>query len=245
MNKKKVIALIPARGGSKSLPRKNILPLNGKPLIAYSIETALKSKFIERTIVSTDDQEIKNIALKYGAEVPFTRPKNISDDKTTDLPVFEHCIETLKDKFDLIVHLTPTSPVRKVKIVDSAIEKFISEIDNGATSLRSVSYPKDSPFKMWSIKDNKLIQLVKVPGIEEPYNEPRQQLPLVYWQNGYVDIIAVDTIVKYKSMSGPNICPFVVHEKIFDIDHLEQLKATENFLKSGETTEIKNLHLPG
>ena len=232
MNKKKVIALIPARGGSKSLPRKNILPLNGKPLIAYSIETALKSKFIERTIVSTDDQEIKNIALKYGAEVPFTRPKNISDDKTTDLPVFEHCIETLKDKFDLIVHLTPTSPVRKVKIVDSAIEKFISEIDNGATSLRSVSYPKDSPFKMWSIKDNKLIQLVKVPGIEEPYNEPRQQLPLVYWQNGYVDIIKVDTIIKMKSMVGKKVMPFLVSKESHDIDYRNELKfIKKNFFK--------------
>ena len=245
MNKKKIIALIPARGGSKSLPRKNILPLNGKPLISYSIETALESKFIERVIVSTDDEEIKKIAIKYGAEVPFMRPKNISDDKTTDLPVFEHCIDTLKDKIDIIVHLTPTSPIRKIEIVDAAIEKFITEIDKGATSLRSVSFPKDNPFKMWTIKNDKLIQLVKVEGIKEPYNEPRQQLPHVYWQNGYVDITSVNTIKKHSSMSGPNIFPFVVNEKIFDIDHLEQLKATEKFLKSGESSEITTLHLPG
>ena len=245
MNKKKIIALIPARGGSKSLPRKNILTLNGKPLISYSIETALESKFIERVIVSTDDEEIKKIAIKYGAEVPFMRPKNISDDKTTDLPVFEHCIDTLKDKIDIIVHLTPTSPVRKIEIVDAAIEKFITEVDKGATSLRSVSFPKYNPFKMWTIKNDKLIQLVKVEGIKEPYNEPRQQLPHVYWQNGYVDITSVNTIKKYSSMSGPNIFPFVVNEKIFDIDHLEQLKATEKFLKSGESSEITTLHLPG
>ena len=245
MHKKKIIALIPARGGSKSLPRKNILPLNGKPLISYSIEIALQSKFIERVIVSTDDEEIKKVAEEYGAEVPFIRPKNISDDKTKDFPVFEHCIDTLQDKIDIIVHLTPTSPIRKIGIVDSAIEKFLIEYDKGATSLRSVSVPKDNPFKMWTIKDDKLINLVKVEGIKEPYNEPRQQLPLVYWQNGYVDITSVNTIKKYNSMSGPNICPFIVNEKIFDIDHLEQFKATEIFLKSGESSEITTQHLPG
>jgi CMP-N,N'-diacetyllegionaminic acid synthase len=245
MDKKKIIALIPARGGSKTLPRKNILPLNGKPLISYSIETALESTLIDRIIVSTDDEEIKKVSIDYGAEVPFVRPSNISNDKTTDFPVFEHCIDTLEDKIDIIVHLTPTSPVRKTEIVDAAIEKFIAELDNGATSLRSVSFPRDNPFKMWTINNNKLVNLVKLDGVKEPYNQPRQDLPYVYWQNGYVDITTSNTIKKYKSVSGPNIYPFIVNEKIFDIDHLEQLKATEKFLQSGEPTELKTLHLPG
>ena len=245
MSKKKIIALIPARGGSKTLPRKNVLPLNGKPLISYSIQTALESKLIDRVIVSTDDEEIKKISIDSGAEVPFLRPGNISNDKTTDFPVFEHCIDTLKDQIDVIVHLTPTSPVRKTKIVDAAIEKFIIEIDNGATSLRSVSFPKDNPFKMWTIKNNKLVNLVKLDGVKEPYNQTRQDLPRVYWQNGYVDITTLDTIKKYKSVSGPNIYPFIVNERVFDIDHLEQLKATEKFLQSGESTKLKKLHLPG
>ena len=245
MSRKKIIALIPATGGSKSLPRKNILPLNGKPLISYSIETALESKLIDRVIVSTDDEEIKKISIDCGAEVPFVRPSNISNDKTTDFPVFEHCIDTLKDQIDVIVHLTPTSPVRKTIIVDAAIEKFTTEVGNGATSLRSVSFPRDNPFKMWTIKNNRLVNLVKLDGVKEPYNQPRQDLPHVYWQNGYVDITTFDTIKKYKSVSGPNICPFIVNEKIFDIDHLEQLKETEKFLQSGESTELKKLHLPG
>ena len=241
----KVVSVIPARGGSKGIPLKNIVELGGKPLISYSIQTALESKLIDRVIVSTDDEEIKKISIDSGAEVPFLRPGNISNDKTTDFPVFEHCIDTLKDQIDVIVHLTPTSPVRKTKIVDAAIEKFIIEIDNGATSLRSVSFPKDNPFKMWTIKNNRLVNLVKLDGVKEPYNQPRQDLPRVYWQNGYVDITTLDTIKKYKSVSGPNIYPFIVDERVFDIDHLEQLKATEKFLQSGESTKLKKLHLPG
>ena len=98
---------------------------------------------------------------------------------------------------------------------------------------------------MWTIKNNKLVNLVKLDGVKEPYNQPRQDLPHVYWQNGYVDITTTDTIKKHKSVSGPNIYPFIVNEKTFDIDHLEELKATEKFLQSGESTELKTLHLPG
>jgi CMP-N,N'-diacetyllegionaminic acid synthase len=245
INKKNIIALIPARGGSKGLLQKNILPLNGKPLIAYSIELALKSKYIDRVIVSTDNEEIKQVALEYGAEVPFMRPDEIAQDSTRDLPVFEHCIDSIGDSVDILVHLRPTCPIRKIETVDAALEKFVSELKNGFTSLRGVSVPRDNPFKMWTIEGERLVPLVNLEGIDEPYNTPRQELPLVYWQNGYIDITTAETIEKYKSMTGPSICSFIVNETVFDIDYREALEATENFLQSGEKNEILDQHFPG
>ena len=135
-----ILAIIPARGGSKGVPRKNIRLVAGKPLIAYSIEHALHSNLITRVIVSTEDQEIADVSRQHGAEIPFRRPENLAGDKSIDLDVFKHALEWLEENEsyspDVIVQLRPTCPVRQVSTIDRAIQTFIDI--RHADSLRSV-----------------------------------------------------------------------------------------------------------
>ena len=195
---KEIVAIIPARGGSKSIPRKNIYPLLGKPLIYWTIKQAKESKLINRVVVSTDDEEIKKIALKYGAEVPFLRPKKIAGDKSTDLEVFKHALDYFHNKEKsfpfLLVHLRPTGPARLVSVIDKAISKMLKNIK--FDSLRSVSLASQTPYKMWFINNNKMTSVIKMKNNIESHSVPRQQLPEVYWQNGYVDIVKPITILK-------------------------------------------------
>lgn len=227
-----ILALIPARGGSKGIPRKNVIPIAGKPLIAYSIEQALQSSLITRTIVSTDDDEIAAVARRYGAEVPFMRPASIAADLSTDLEVFEHALVHLREQEgyepELIVQLRPTSPVRKVSVIDAAINALVSHPD--ADSLKSLSPSKASPYKMWVVSGPAAAPLLELPGLPEAHSMPRQILPTVYAGNGYVDIIRPRTILEQKSMVGRQVLPFVLEEPIFDLDYPEQVKALEEAL---------------
>lgn len=231
-NKSEVLALIPARGGSKSIPRKNLIPIAGKPLISYSIEQALSSKLITRTIVSTDDEEIARVAREFGAEVPFMRPSEFAQDLSPDIDVFRHSLEWLRDNEayqpELVVHLRPTGPVRRVELIDQAIETL--ESSEKADSLRSVSLAVQTPYKMWRVVDGKLEPLLKIDGVEEPYSLPRQQLPRVYWQNGYVDVIRPRVILEDGSMCGKEILSFVVDEPMLEIDHNEDVVKVEEAL---------------
>jgi CMP-N,N'-diacetyllegionaminic acid synthase len=218
----KVLALVPARGGSKSIPLKNIKTFCSKPLIVHSIQTALNSPSINRIIVSTDSKEIASISKKAGAEVPFLRPHEFSLDDTLDLPVFIHCLEWLKEyegyEPDIIVQLRPTSPLRSVKMVEDAIRLMLENPE--ADSVRAVCDPSQNPFKMWEIKsDGYLIPLVKTEIVEQ-FNQPRQSLPQVYWQNGYVDVTRRNTLLKKNSMTGDNVLPLIVDaSNIIDIDN--------------------------
>src|SRR5512145_2606205 len=128
-----ILALIPARGGSKSIPRKNICDLAGHPLIAYSISAGLQSKLVTRTIVSTDDEEIAAVAREFGAETPFLRPAEFAQDNTTDLPVFEHALEWLEANEnyqpEIVIQLRPTSPIRPRDCVDSAVSLLLAHAD--------------------------------------------------------------------------------------------------------------------
>ena len=229
-----ILCLILARGGSKGIPRKNIRILAGKPLIAYSIACAKESKLIRRVIVSTDDEEIAGIAKQFGAEVPFMRPKELARDLTPDLPVFQHALKWLKEKEgyvpDWVVDLRPTGPIRKVSTVDSAIRLMLSRPE--ADSLRSVTRPSQTPYKMWRIgPEGYLEQLLRVEGLEEPYNMPRQILPDVVWQNGYIDIVR-PRIVEEGLMSGKKILPFVVEENYIEIDYEENFQEAEKLIES-------------
>ena len=154
----KIISVIPARGGSKSIKNKNLIKLNNKPLIYYAIKQSQKSKFIKRSIVSTNDKKIAKIAKKYGAEVPFLRPNSISKNNSKDFGFFLHLINWLKKNEnytpDLIVQLRPTQPYRDVKFIDKAIQIMMR--DKKADSLRSISVPERTPYKMWKIKGNYL-----------------------------------------------------------------------------------------
>src|SRR5512134_3581554 len=124
-----ILALIPARGGSKGIPRKNIRNFAGSPLIAWSIAAGLQANSVSRVIVSTDDEEIASVAREYGAEAPFMRPSDLAQDRTTDLPVFEHALKWLEDiegyKPDIVIQLRPTSPLRPKDCVDSAVRTLI------------------------------------------------------------------------------------------------------------------------
>tara|TARA_B100001094_G_C18110623_1_gene760940 strand:+ start:480 stop:1247 length:768 start_codon:yes stop_codon:yes gene_type:complete len=225
-----ILALIPARGGSKGVLRKNIKKINNIPLIAYSINIARQIPLISRVIVSTDDEEIAQISRNYGAETPFIRPHNIAEDLSLDYDVFEHTLSWLRDNEsyvpDYIIHLRPTSPFRKKDIIENAIQTFIE--NPHFNSLRSVSLCTKTPYKMWSIYNNELVPLLKNKQFDEPYNQPRQLLPKTYWQNGYIDITKPDTIFNQKNMCGKKILPFIIDDKITDIDSEEDFQnATE------------------
>jgi CMP-N,N'-diacetyllegionaminic acid synthase len=228
-----VLALIPARGGSKGIPRKNLLRIAGKPLIAYSIEQALASRHITRTIVSTDDPEIAEGAREYGAEVPFMRPAEFAQDGSTDLEVFRHALVTLHTSesyaCECVVHLRPTGPVRQVARIDEAIEIFLRTPD--ADSLRSVTSPAQTPYKMWRVEAGYLQPLLAVEGEPEAHSMPRQSLPEVFWQNGYVDIIRPRVILELGMMSGHKILPFVVNEPVLELDYPEDIPLVETALR--------------
>lgn len=226
-----VIAIVTARGGSKGLPRKNIAPFLGRPLIAWSIDAALRAKSVTRVIVSTDDEEIADVARKAGAEVPFRRPAELARDDTLDLPVFVHALEWLSDmggcRPDLVVHLRPTSPLRPPGLIDGGVERM--NADEHADSLRAVCLPANNPYKMWLLDEDTPYMHSLVPtDIPEPYNQPRQALPVAYWQIGVLDVIRPDTILKKGSMTGDRILPLVVDSELaVDIDDAVSLGHAE------------------
>jgi CMP-N,N'-diacetyllegionaminic acid synthase len=233
-----VLALIPARGGSKSVPRKNIVKLAGKPMIAWAIGHALASHHVTRTIVTTDDAEIADIARACGAEVPFLRPAEISGDFSTDVEFHRHALEWLRTHEnyvpDMVVNLRPTPPSRRPETIDLAIEVFAAHPQ--ADSLRSVHLASETPFKMWLMADDGyMTPVARLPDIPEPYNQPRQKLPLVYWQDGYVDITRPRVILEKNSTTGDAILPFVIDEPAVDIDYPDALESAEAQLRERES----------
>jgi len=222
---KKIIAIVPARSGSKGIPNKNILPYKGKPLIAHAIQQGLNSKYINKVVVSTDSLEYRDISLKYGAEVPYLRPLDISLDYSTDYEFFMHHINWIKNQNlnfpDLIVHLRPTYPSRRVSDIDAAISQFLKYYDE-IDSLRSVIKAQISPFKMWKISDSLIKPILPINSIKEAYNMPRQLLDDIYWQNACIDIVKVSTLINMKSVSGEKIMPYIMSEdENLDIDYIE------------------------
>lgn len=229
----KITAFIPARGGSKGIPGKNKMILAGKPVIAWTIDVALSSKYIDSVVVSTDDVDIADIARKAGADVPFLRPAEISGDLSLDFEAFDHYLTYLeeigKGLPDLLVHLRASSPVRDIEIIDGAIEMMLN--DKKADALRSMNQPVQTPYKMWHIADDGYaMPLLKVNGMEDPQSSPRQQLPVVYWQNGYVDVVRPSAIKKYQTMWGKKLIPYLVDKPLFELDYPENIPDVEKAL---------------
>jgi CMP-N,N'-diacetyllegionaminic acid synthase len=239
MSRVEVLALIPARGGSKSVPRKNLLKVAGKPLIAYSIGHARACSLITRTIVSTDDAEIAEVARQFGAEVPFMRPAEFASDAATDLQVFRHALEWLGERGyrpDMVVHLRPTGPVRDVRIIEHAIGLMTKHLE--ADSLRAVGLAEQTPYKMWRIDGSYLRPALDLPGFPEAHSMPRQRLPAIYWQNGYVDIVRPRTVLELDSMVGKVVLPFVIEGKIHELDYPDQIPALERAVERWQRGEL-------
>jgi YrbI family 3-deoxy-D-manno-octulosonate 8-phosphate phosphatase len=218
-----ILALIPARGSSKGIPRKNIRDFAGYPLIAWSIAAGLQAHTVNRVIVSTDDNEIAAVSREYGAETPFLRPHELAQDRTPDLPVFEHALQWLEEiegyKPDIVIQLRPTSPIRPKDCVDSAVRILIENTE--ADCVRGVVPAGQNPHKMWRFNgyDKPMKPLLEVEGMAEPYNAPRQILPPVYWQTGHIDVIRTSTISRKHSLTGNTIYPLVIDPRYtVDID---------------------------
>ena len=241
-----IVCLIPARGGSKGIPDKNIKLLNGKPLIAYSIDTSLESKFINETIVSTDSNKIAYISKQYGANVPFTRPSEISQDDSLDIDFIRHYMKWAKDTGskipDIIIQLRPTYPIRNTDFLDNCIQTFINNYEK-YDSLRTVVKLDKSAFKMYHIDDHsdesttekKLIPVIPAHEymfLKEPHNMCRQNLPSTYLHNGCIDIFKTSILTR-NTISGRNIYPIIMNkDEQYDIDTIEDWKKTEKRLQS-------------
>lgn len=221
MNKKPdILAIIPARGNSKSIPGKNIREFAGFPMLAFSIAAARQSRHVTRVIVSTDSQEIAEVAREFGAEIPFMRPARLGQDDTLDYPVIEHALNWLAENEnyfpELVIQLRPTSPIRPQEMVDEAVALILAYPE--ADSVRGVVPSAQNPYKMWFIDGQGRLQpILKVEGIREPYNAPRQDLPDTFWQTGHIDVIRTAIIREKKSLSGDVILPLMV-DPVYSVD---------------------------
>lgn len=215
-NKKKIIGIINARGGSKGIPRKNIKLLNGKPLIAYSIEQGLKSKLLDRLIVSTEDEEIAEIANKYGAVVPFLRPKELAKDNVRQIWSIFHAIDHFKEKnevFDIVVLLQPTSPFRTAQDIDQCINLLKQNTANSVVSFSSVM--GGHPYHMFTIEGQSPKRLINT----QKLNMQRQHLPETYIVNGAVKIAYTNWLRKEKTFISDNMKGYIMPiERSINID---------------------------
>ncbi|GAI03486.1 unnamed protein product [marine sediment metagenome] len=224
----KVVAIIPARGGSKGVPRKNIRDLAGKPLIAYTIEAAKKSGYVDRLIVSTDDEEIATISKSYGVEVPFMRPAELATDEAPTLSVIQHAVKFLEiegSKIDIVIILQPTSPLRGGARIDEAVKKLVG---TGADSVVTVCKVKHHPFWSYTAKGDRLY-----PFSEEGINVSRHQdLPEVYALNGAVYVVRRDVLFDQNSLFGRDTRAIIMpYEESVDIDDYFDLFVVEMVLK--------------
>ena len=227
---KRVLAIIPARGGSKDLPRKNILKLKGDPLVAWSIKASLNSRYITQTIVSTDDDEISDIAKNNGAHV-INRPKKLSSDTATSISVVRHAIEFLKAKnevYDIVILLQPTSPLRTSKHIDSAYEYFMK---SDAESLISVIEIDNKCLKSF-IKKSEDGYIEAISNNEYAFTR-RQDLPLTYLSNGAIYIVTIPELLKNNSFYTEKTIEYLMDEfSSIDIDSHEDLAKAESILRS-------------
>jgi CMP-N,N'-diacetyllegionaminic acid synthase len=227
----KILAIIPARAGSKSISKKNIKRLGGIPLIAHSIKYALKSKVVDRIVVSTDSHEIARIANRYGAETPFIRPRRFALDKVPDFPVLYHALIWLKNKEgyvpDLVIILRPTSPLRPQGLIEKAI--LLMNRYPKADSLRAVTLCSEHPYRMWKIRKTYMRPAFSIH--ERQIDMVRQELPPIYYQSGDIEAIRYRTIIKLKSAAGKWILPLVIKKtEMLDLDLPEDFKKAERWV---------------
>jgi CMP-N-acetylneuraminic acid synthetase len=211
-NSPRVLAVVPARGGSKGIPRKNLQVLAGKPLVARAVEAGLAAQLVTRVLCSTDDAEIADAARAAGAEVPFLRPAQLAQDTSEDWPVFMHVLDWLAREQawtpDIVVNLRPTSPLRRVEHVDDAIRLLL---ETGADSVKAVCLARQHPHKMWLRQPDGGLR----PFLDTPFrlargpDVPRAELEDVYWQNGVVDVTRREVILEQRTLIGQRVAGLV------------------------------------
>lgn len=232
-----IVALIPARSGSKRVPDKNIRFLGGHPLIAYTISAALKSGIFSSVIVSTDSERYADIAKHYGAEVPVMRPLDIAGELSPDVQWIEYTLSRLRDDgrvYDCFSILRPTSPFRLPGTIQRAWQKFISE--KGVESLRAVEKCEQHPGKMWVVRGNRMMPLLPLSPAEQPWHSSQyQSLPEVYVQNASIEIAWSRVVLQERTIAGNVVMPFFTQNyEGFDINNEYDWKLAEELIQSGE-----------
>ena len=240
--KKNIIAIIPARSGSKGIKDKNLSLLGGYPLIAYSIILAKLIPEIDQVIVSTDSELYAGVAKKFGADVPFLRPLSLAEDSSSDYDFMSHAVDWY-EKNDFLpeywIHLRPTTPLRESSIIKKAIELILSSKE--ATSLRSCHLSPESPFK-WLRKNSEgyFTNLLGNDSNLDKYNGPRQEYPDVFIPNGYVDIVKSSFIKKNKLLHGDKVIAFETPFS-FEVDSKDELEIINLYLKKNGSPLLKKL----
>lgn len=239
IEKKRVLAVIPARGGSKGLPGKNIRDLGGKPLLAWTIEAALGSAYVDKVILSSDDEAIIQTARRHGCEVPFKRPAHLATDNAATIDVLLHAMQSLP-QYDLVILLQPTSPLRSSADIDKALETLLS---HQATSCVSVTTPSKSPYWMFTLNQDDCLS----PLIDPAYSRSRrQELPEVYSLNGAIYIAEAEWLAEHKDFIGPQTCAYhMPPHRSLDIDSLLDLRIADVVMQefAHELEEQQRPHL--
>lgn len=242
----KIVALIPARSGSVRVENKNVRLLGGHPLIAYTIQSALRSEVFSDVVVSTDSDVIADIAKKYGASVPFIRPEEYACSLSPDIDWVVHALNSLSEQgqiFDIFAILRPTSPFRTPQTIQRAIKQFLSH-DGRVDSLRAVQLCGEHPMKMWVERDGQLIPLFPF-GPESPpwHSSAYQSLPKVYVQNASLEIAWTNVPLEKKSISGTQIIPFFTEgNEGFDINTSMDWKNAESLIRQEGVQAKLDLH---
>lgn len=222
--KPKIFALIPARGGSKGIPRKNIKSIAGKPLIGWTIEAALRSQLLDEVIVSTEDEEIAAVARQWGAQVPFLRPAELAQDDTPGMAPVLHALEQLPE-FDAVLLLQPTSPLRTTQDIDACISLAHTLQASAAVS---VCEPEKHPYWMYRLSDDQRLRTL----IDAPNVSCRQDLPPVYGLNGALYYACADWLKQHRTfVTDETVAYLMSRERSVDLDTLFDWKLAELLLK--------------
>lgn len=240
-NPPSIVALIPARSGSKRVSDKNVRTLNGHPLIAYTIAAAHQSGIFSAIIVSTDSVSYAEIAKKYGAEVPFIRPSQMAGDMSPDIDWIEHALVELRAQgreFDCFSILRPTSPFRSPETITRAWNNFLTQ--EGVDSLRAVEKCHEHPGKMWVIRGGRMFPLLPFGPVEQPWHStPYQALPEVFTQNASLEIAWTRVVFEGRTIAGNVIMPFLTEGyEGFDVNHPYDWQLAEELIK------LKQVNLP-
>ena len=244
--KETIVALIPARSGSKRVPDKNIRPLGGHPLMAYSIAAAVQSDIFDAVFVSTDSDRYADIAKHYGAEVPFLRPAKIAGDTSPDIEWVEYTLTELRKNgknYDCFGILRPTSPFRLPETISRAWDEFLAQ--DGVDSLRAVEKCQQHPGKMWIVRGNRMMPLLPLGPAEQPWHSSQYpSLPEVFIQNASLEIARTRVIFEDRTIAGNVLMPFFTKDfEGFDVNREYDWQLAELMIRNGEAT-LPNINQP-